>query len=358
MKFELLVGAPEFWGRLRDDLAAARQTAFIQTFTFEADRVGAALSRALERSPAADRRLLVDRYSLLYHSDRVIPGPAWFDRRLRREVMLTHRWVRRLRTGGVGVQFSNPLGPWPANVVRRNHKKIAVFDGRVAYLGGINFSEHNFAWHDMMFRVECEDLASLLADDFQATWSGRPAAADRRVGSLRVISLNGRGNREGMAPLVEAIASARGSIDVVSAYLSSPFTEHLVEARARGVRVRVITPAENNKANLARHIVEVAHRSGLEVYRCAGMSHMKAMVVDGDLLIVGSSNFDFMSYNILEELVVMTHDRRMIDAFVDRVWKPDLAHAVATQTRSSGATKLGHAAVRIGALLAGALNTT
>ena len=121
MNVELLVDAPEFWARLQDDLRRAERSAYIQTFTFEGDRVGVALGRALERSPADDRRLLVDSYSLLYHSDRIIPGPAWLDRRFRREVMLTHRWVRRLRDGGAGVRFGNPLGPWPLKLVRRNH---------------------------------------------------------------------------------------------------------------------------------------------------------------------------------------------------------------------------------------------
>lgn len=358
MDFELLVGASEFWTRLQDDLRGAQRSAYLQTFTFEGDRVGVALGRALERSPAADRRLLVDRYSLLYHSDRIIPGPAWLDRSFRREVMLTHRWVRRLRDGGVGVRFSNPLGPSPWNVVRRNHKKIAVFDGRIAYLGGINFSDHNFAWHDMMFRVECEDLARLLDYDFLATWEGKPRAQDVVAGSLRVISLNGRGNRKGMGPIVEAVTRAERSIDVVSAYLSSPFTDRLAEARARGVRVRVLTPDKNNKSNLARHILEVSHRSGFEVFRGAGMSHLKAMVVDDELLIVGSSNFDFMSYHILEELVVMTREPRMIAAFVDRVWKPDLARAVRMRVRSSRGTRLGHAAVRLGARVAGTLTST
>jgi cardiolipin synthase len=355
MNFELLVGATEFWSRLEEDLRSARRSAYLQTFTFEGDRVGAALGRALVRSPAADRRLLIDRYSLLYHSDRVILGPAWLDRTLRREVMLTHRWVRRLRDVGVGVRFSNPLGPLPTNVVRRNHKKIAAFDGRVAYVGGINFSEHNFAWHDMMIRIESEDLARLLSDDFLSTWDGRPLATDRHAGPLRVLSLNGRRNREGMAPVVQAMARARRSIDVVSAYLSSPFTDHLAEARARGVSIRVLTPEQNNKANLAGHIREVAHRHRFELFRCPGMSHMKAMLIDDELLIVGSSNFDFMSYYILEELVVMTRDPTMIDTFVERVWRPDLARSIRAPLSSSGATKLGHTAVRLGSLLAGAL---
>ncbi len=357
MKIQLLVDAPEFWAQLRKDLRHAERSAYIQTFTFEGDRVGVALARALEGSPAIDRRLLVDRYSLLYHSDRIIPGPAWLDRAFRREVMLTHRWAGRLRAGGVGVRFSNPLGPSPANLVRRNHKKIAVFDGRIAYLGGINFSEHNFAWHDLMFRVECDELAEVLAQDFLATWEGRPLARTVEVGPLAVISLNGKSNADRMRPVLDAVAAASRSIDVVSAYLSTPFTDHLAAARARGLRVRVLTPGRNNKANLARHILEAAHRHGFEVHRCTGMSHMKAMVIDDELLVVGSSNFDFMSYHLLEELVVMTRDRDMLAAFLARAWEPDLAGAPRMALGSSRGTKLGNVAVRVGACLAGVLAT-
>ncbi|MBM4184723.1 MAG: phosphatidylserine/phosphatidylglycerophosphate/cardiolipin synthase family protein [Gemmatimonadetes bacterium] len=355
MRFELLVGATEFWARLQDDLRSAHTSAYVETFTFEGDRVGLALGHALERCPALDRRLLVDCYSLLYHSDRIIPSLAWLDPALRREVMITHRWVRRLRSRGVGVRFSNPLGPSPAKLVRRNHKKIAVFDGRVAYLGGMNFSEHNFAWHDMMFRVECEDLSGVLASDFLDSWEGEPTTRDRRCGALRVLSLNGRGNREGMAPVVDAMSSAVRSIDVMSPYLSPPFTDHLSAAQGRGVEVRVLAPAQNNKANLARHIVESAHRGGFDLFLSEGMSHLKAMLIDGELLIVGSSNFDFMSYTLLDELVVMTRDSDMVDAFLERVWRPDLARAERTRPRSSRGTRFGHAAVRLGALVADAL---
>ncbi len=358
MKIELLLDAHEFWARLGEDLSRARRSAWIQTFTFEGDRVGSALARALRRCEANDRRLLVDRYSVLYHSDRVIPGPAWLDPSFRREVHLTRRWVRRLRAEGVGVRFSNPLGPNPLRLVRRNHKKLAVFDGRIAYLGGINFSDHNFAWHDMMLRVECTELTALLEADFLATWLGRPTALDRRVGPLRVISLNGRANRRGLEPIVDAIRRARVSIDVVSAYLSHPFTHHLADARSRGVRVRVLTPARNNKSNLARHILETACRGGFEIHRYDGMSHMKAMLVDDEVLVAGSSNFDFMSYHILEELVVLTRARGLIEAFKERVWEPDLTGSPRMRVRSSIGTRLGDVAVRLGAAAACTLALT
>lgn len=359
MNVELLVGAREFWARLQEDLAAARLSARIQTFTFEGDRAGTRLARALQASRAGDRRLLVDAYSLLYHSDRLIPGPAWLDRTLRREVMLTHRWLDRLRTAGVGVRFSNPLGPWPTRLARRNHKKIAVFDGRIAYLGGINFSDHNFAWHDMMFRVESAELAALLEADFDASWRGTPASRDAVVGPLRILSLNGRGNARRLQPVLDAVDGARHAVDVVSAYLSHPFTRHLARARERGVSVRVLTPSRNNKSNLARHVIEAGARAGFQVLRYAGgMSHMKAMLIDGELLVAGSSNFDFMSYHILEESVVITRDAGMIDAFVRRIWEPDSAQAIRTPARSTLGTRLGDAAVRLGALAARTLALT
>lgn len=356
MKIELLVDGHDFWTRLKEDLGRATRRAYIQTFSFEGDRVGRALGRALEECGAEDRRLLIDSYSLLYHSDRVIPGPAWLDRSFRKEVRITHRWVRRLRRQHVAVKFCNPLGPPLANLVRRSHKKLAVIDGRIAYLGGINFSEHNFAWHDMMFRIESPELGSALAGDFRASWNGTPAKMDRWVGPIRLISLNGRGNSRGLEPIIDAMRSATTSIDVLSAYLSHPFTSELGAARQRGVHVRVLTPGRNNKANLGRHIRWAAHRYGFDVFTLpGGMSHLKAMLIDGELLVAGSSNFDFLSYHVLEELLFVSRDRTMVAPFVDRVWEPGFARATHLRVPPDIRTRLGGTAVRVAAEVAAAV---
>lgn len=354
MRIELLVDSAEFWDRAREDLRRARRSAYLQTFSFEGDEVGAALGATLSGSPATDRRLLVDGYSLLVHNDRLIAGPAWLDRAFRREVRSTHRWVRHLRRQGVGVRFGNPPGPSPRALLGRDHKKLAVFDGRVAYLGGINFCDHNFAWHDMMLRVEDAALASHLEADFLATWEGRPAPSDRTFGPLRVMSLSGRGNPAMFAPLLDVISGARRGIDVVSAYLSPPFTRHLAAARGRGVRVRILTPARNNKSNLARFVREAAFRHHFELIPYPDrMNHMKAMVVDDETLIVGSSNFDAMSYHLLGELIVVTRDAAVLDAFRTRVWEPDTLGRREPAWATPG-TRWGHRAVRLGAALASA----
>ncbi len=358
MKIELLVGAEAFWSRLKADLAHAERRAWVQTFTFEGDRAGTRLARALDRSPAGDRRLLVDSYSLLYHSDRIIPGPSWLDRGLRREVFRTHRWIRRLRNGGALVRFGKPLGPLPTRLVRRSHKKVAIIDDRVVYLGGINFSDHNFAWHDMMLRVESEELTGVLGVDFAGSWIGRPVSWDTEVDGLRVISASGHRNRHAFRPVVDAIDAAKTSINVVSAYLTHPFTQYLGRAAARGVRIRILTPAENNKPNLARHVIERGFRHGFEVLKYAGgMSHMKAMLIDSELLVAGSSNFDFMSLTLLEEHLLMTRDRPLVEDFTSRVWTPELARASRVVTGSSMGTRLGDIAVRAGAAVAAGLST-
>lgn len=353
MKLELLVGSDAFWDRLKQDLTEATRSVRVQTFTFEGDRVGLDLVDELDACGAGDRRLLVDGYSRLYHSDRWIHGPAWRDPELRSEVRSTRDAVDRLRAGGARVRFGNPVGPTPLHSVRRNHKKLILLDERISYLGGINFSEHNFAWHDLMIRIDSRELGALLAEDFDGSWVGRPIQYDRHVGPLRILSMNGRANSEVFAPVVDAIRQAKTSIDVVSAYVSTPFTEAFGAAASRGVRVRVLTPSENNKPNLARHVSHAAIRHGLELLRYdGGMSHMKAMVIDGELLIAGSTNFDFMSYHILEEHVLMTRDPGLVTAFVREVWDPDSRAATLAAGRAGAGTLWGDRAVRLGAALA------
>jgi phosphatidylserine/phosphatidylglycerophosphate/cardiolipin synthase-like enzyme len=79
---------------------------------------------------------------------------------------------------------------------------------------------------------------------------------------------------------------------------------------------------------------------------------MKAMMIDEELLIAGSSNFDSMGYHILEELFLMTRERGVVDAFKRRVWDPDAESSEAVAPSSTWLTRLGHRSIRIGSALA------
>ena len=100
-KLFLSIGAPEFWARAREDIAAARHRLFVQAMTFEGDRAGKAVAEAIAASPAVDRRVLVDGYTRVNINDTRLTRRALRAAGLAAEVAAT----RRPSTAGHGVSF-------------------------------------------------------------------------------------------------------------------------------------------------------------------------------------------------------------------------------------------------------------
>jgi len=327
VQIELLVDAEPFWVRLKADIAAAQNRVYIQTLSFEGDSVGLALAEAMAASPAVDKRIVVDHYTRCVLSDKFLYSPRnLFDSELRREDKATAAMIAGLISRRVAVKFVNPVGPALCRFAYRNHKKIIVIDDRVCYLGGINFSDHNFHWHDMMLRIDHKEAAGFLANDFLVTWEGRHFGGTTDFGDMRLISLDGRRNAAGFQPIFDLIDSATESIYVQSPYLSFPFCDHLHQARKRGVTVTVVTPEANNKKAVEGYIRWEAARSDFDLWLYPErLTHLKAMLIDGKYLIAGSSNFDYFSYRFEQETMAIITDPDFIDIFVSRVVEPDRA---------------------------------
>jgi cardiolipin synthase len=84
----------------------------------------------------------------------------------------------------------------------------------------------------------------------------------------------------------------------------------------------------------------------------AEMTHMKAILIDGEKLVLGSSNFDFVSYHTEEEHLAIVEDSALIRDFEARVLEPALASAVQSGWRPSLARRLAvRWSVRAGAML-------
>jgi cardiolipin synthase A/B len=227
----------------------------------------------------------------------------------------------------VGVRLTNPVGPLFLRYPARNHKKLIVADD-VAYVGGINFSDHNFIWPDFMIRLEGAAAADLLAGDFEATFAGAPRPWLADLGEVQLLSLDGRSNARGFAPIMDLIAAARREITVLSPYLTFPFTDALARAAGRGTPVRLITPLANNKPIVRDALLAGAARAGFEVRLLPEMSHLKAMLIDDEALVVGSSNFDFVSMAAEEELLAVITAPDFVEDFRRRIVEPALAAAL------------------------------
>ena len=318
-RFDLLVGSAEFWERASADIAGATRRVLIQAMTFEGDAAGEGVGRALIASTAADRRLLVDDYTRHVINDTFLALSR--DATLHAEAAATWTLFDAVKASGAGLRLTNPVGRNPLRYATRNHKKLLVIDD-AAWIGGINFSDHNFAWHDMMVRIECAAVADWLAAEFERDWSGQTATSGAEVNGVDLLSLDGSANEAGFAPLLDMFAAARRSIEVVSAYPTFPFVDALAAVAARGLPVRLYTPRPNNKPVIRDYLMGVAQKSGLDIRLTPMMTHAKAALIDGEALVVGSSNFDFVSHRANAEYVATIRDARLIADFTARLLEP------------------------------------
>lgn len=296
--------------------------------TFEGDATGLAVAAALFASPARERRVLVDGYTRVNINDRnLATARSRRDAGLQAEVRETAAMFRDLVAAGVPVRVTNPVSPSGLNYPCRNHKKLILADD-VAYVGGVNFSDHNFDWPDMMLRIDDRTAVDFLAGDFDGTWCGASKSTSVDLGEIVLIALDGRNNALGFAKVFQCIDAAKQEIVVASPYLTAPFVDLLGRAARRGVAVRLLTPWANNKPIVREALLWSAARHGFEIVLGPVMSHLKGMLVDGRHLIVGSSNFDFASLAAEEEFLAIVDYPSIVDDFRTRVIAPAIAAAI------------------------------
>ena len=251
----------------------------------------------------------------------------------------THRTIKELKKTGVMVKHVNNPGFLFRSGFKRNHKKIITIDESISYLGGINFSEHNFEWHDMMIRIESRDIAIRLERDFISTWNDERRFWTAKIDDVVFHSLNGKNNAVSFLPIFDLISNAKKSIMIESPYLSFPFYKWLGDARRRGVGVTLITPMENNWPFFSNYTKRSCKKYDIELKLLkVNMSHLKAMLIDDEILVMGSSNFDWFSYRFLDEIIAVIRDKELISEFKERVLSPDIRNSISYNPLTSNST--------------------
>jgi cardiolipin synthase len=328
---KLLLEATEFVESLTQDVQMAKSSVYAQTLSFEADAGGNCLADLFFSHSGIERHLIIDSYTQHIINDRYLFSPsALFDRELQSEARGTRQLIDKLRSSGVGVKWVNPMGLGMRKISARNHKKIIGVDHTAAYIGGINFSQHNFDWHDLMIRFDEPEIVEFLKDDFFQTWKGNNQGVVREFSDVTISLLDGSQSELYSEPVLELLRSAKKSIFVESPYLSAPYYNVLGEMSKKGVMVTVLAPASNNWGLYDAYTRWEVERNQLQLrYYPNRMSHLKAILVDEKSLVVGSSNFDFFSYHLHQELMAIIREPAIVADFLRRVAKPDLAVSIA-----------------------------
>jgi len=344
MKIDILVDSEEFFQHLKNDIRNAQKNIYIQVMTFEADKAGKDLCELLMDSSVRDIRILIDSYIKAIISDCFIYSPKnVFNSSLKNEFVETFKLIDHLNDTDIQVRLTNPLGPLFIRLMGRNHKKMMIIDNKIAYLGGFNFSDHNFLWHDIMFRIEEQNIASFLEKDFLATWDGKNQCCEKDFNSLKFYILDGKTNEKVFESIFEMIEQAKHTIFIETAYLSFPFYEKLRQASERGISINYIAPENNNISIMQKYTYWEAERSHFQFRLFKNnMIHMKAMLIDDQFLVVGSSNFDYFSYTCYQELILVIQDLDIISEFKREVIHVDWNRSVPWTGKTSATIGLIH----------------
>ena len=273
----------------------------LQVMTFDGDATGLAVAESLQ---AALRRgvsvcVVVDSFALQTISDR----PA---RAVPLEAAATRDMLRGLREAGATVVRTQPYGLFGQWSLARNHKKLFVVEDRL-YLGGVNLSDHNAAWHDFMIEIDDPTVVAQAVADIEATVCGRRRRIDGPL--LTNPALETRFD--------ELVANARDEVVVCSPYAIDVALVTKLGSCSANRRV-VVVAAENNFALyrlMGPYLMDRLRGLGVEVVAYPSFSHAKFLAVDRSVLLVGSANYGRHSFRCNEEVGFVIDDAETVEPF-------------------------------------------
>jgi cardiolipin synthase len=317
-QFEILQDASEKYPRIMADIDAARESIHFLYYEWASDpfteKVAALLAEKVKQG--VEVRILYDPF-----------GSFW---------MLSHSHVRRLRAAGVRMYPFSPLYQLHT-LSYRNHRKIAVIDGRIGYSGGLNMTEKHLTgpygfsgWRDTHARVRGEAVP-ILQGVFATMWHN---STDENLFAPRyfpdvhedVPDVPVQVVSAGPDSKWEAIRQSYLAMIAVAeyhVYLQSPFlildtsvAEAMKTAALAGIDVRVmIAPrgAEFSPAYRAgyTYAADMA-RAGVKVLLYEGAYfHSKTVCVDSAICSIGSANMDIRSFSINYETNLVVYDEEV-----------------------------------------------
>jgi cardiolipin synthase len=232
-------------------------------------------------------------------------------------------YLKKMREAGVKIKFISfqfqqlrDILDWTPN---RNHRKLAVIDSRIAYIGGVIFSDYAKDWDD--FHVRIRGAGAMFSEAFEKIWNneGMKTIFHATDGKHELeFSLIGNEHRNNYLykHLKERIKNAKDSIRIVTPYFSPGvhLKKALLDAAKRGVKVYILIPSHTDI--LAAQLVHMSFVSlskvkNMHFLSTKKMNHAKMIQID-DWLTFGSSNFDRLSLFYNKELNVATEDKRIL----------------------------------------------
>ncbi|WP_235816382.1 cardiolipin synthase [Bacteroides ihuae] len=320
---KLLKSGKEKFIDLFSEVRKAKHHIHLEYFNFRNDSIANALFDLLsiKASEGVEVRILFDAF-----------GNWSNDRPLKK------KQLDSIRQNGIEIYKFDPFKfPYINHAFHRDHRKIAIIDGKTGYLGGMNIADYYIkglpkigAWRDMHIRIE-GNAVKYIQDIFLKTWNkvtkqdinGKiyyPDIDEKTDDFNEKIAIVDRAPNETPEELrrtyARSIRAAQKSIQIVNPYFvpTHSIREALKEAIDRGVKVEIMISSKSDipfTPEASFYLVHKLMERGAKIYLFnGGFHHSKTMMIDSLFCTVGSANLNSRSLRYDYETNAFIFDKR------------------------------------------------
>lgn len=343
----LLTSGQEKFDDLFQHLRKARHSIHLEYFNFRNDSIASLLFDILreKRRDGVEIRALFDGFGNDSNNQPLLK-----------------RHLRALHADSIDIREYSPIRfPWVNHIWPRDHRKIVVIDGRIAYTGGMNVADYYIkgtervgSWRDMHCRITgpavnelqhifCRiwqevsgEMLTNRPEYFQGRAEGKETVGivNREPGAVYTTDGYTIGKNDAMRQLyIQALDAAQDSVKLVNPYftLTPSVRKALKRAIRRGVRVEIMVSAKSDIPLTPDYVLRNAYnmkKCGAHVWLyLTGFHHSKILMVDGRFCTIGSANLDArsMRFDYEENAVILS---RETTGKLDRIFNQDKKESV------------------------------
>lgn len=301
--YHLFADPIRYYNAMIDDIEAAVDYVYIETYRIGNDVIGTRFKDALMRKARAglDVKVLVDFWG----------GSG-----------INNQFAEEMRKAGIDIRFFEKI-KFNSDIFtrghRRNHRKILLIDDDICYIGSTNITDYNLNWRESVLRIT-GSLSLAFKKVFKQDFNIYNTYIFAKNNYLKPIKhqafeilrdMPSITKQRIMRRYIYLIKKAAKSVTIVTPYFLPGFMlrKALMDAAKRGVSVQIIIPKRSdvNLADILRNkYLGLLHESGVRflLYRPHNL-HAKLLLIDDQQFSVGSPNFDYRSFRYMYEIVLL-----------------------------------------------------
>ncbi|GMR66997.1 cardiolipin synthase [Bacillus sp. MN7755] len=308
-EFQLYTNGEELYKKLFEDIRNAEKYVYIHFYIVGKDEISKEFLQLLEKKATSgvEVKLSVDR----------IGG-----------YKLKKKIIHQLKSNGVQFTFSKKpkLKHLFYSLHQRNHRRIVTIDGKVSYVGGFNIGKEYLGqnpkfgpWRDYHVRVKgngATDMERKFVTDWEEDTGEKMPIHESlpAIGHVKYQYLfsDGKGLWEKYGALLK---QAKTSLIIATPYFvpSKEMMKELKDALNRGVNVKILVPFKSDAVLLKQaaypYLKDMLH-AGAEIYQYQnGFFHGKVTIIDGEIVDIGTANFDNRSFYLNTESNCIIYDK-------------------------------------------------